>query len=231
MQPIPTTPEILGQLATPLGRSPLFRGLDASVLQGAASQAALVQAAAGEFLTKEGEAPDAFFLLLEGHAVTLNRRRSPSTPMTRASRARKEHVLTLEDPVEFVHPNRLALVNQREIGSNTESFARALRAALREDPDIVLATLHASTAASTIDRIVGMFPAEEQAQIRSTLADVLRGVICQDLCRKIGGGRVAALEIMVVNPAVSNLIREGKTVQIPSIMQAGKADLAKRVDQ
>ena len=163
------------------------------------------------------------------------------------NKTRMEHILTLEDPIEFVHPSQLALVNQREIGSHTQSFDRALRAALREDPDVVLvgemrdletvslaletantghlvlATLHTSTAVLTVDRILSFFPAEQQNQIRSTLADVLRGVICQNLCRRIGGGRVAALEILVVNPAVSNLIREGKTIQIPNIMQTGKA--------
>ena len=160
---------------------------------------------------------------------------------------RRDHIITLEDPIEFVHPSQMALVNQREVGVHTQSFGRALRAALREDPDIVLvgemrdletismaletantghlvlATLHTSTAVTTVDRIVNLFPAEQQNQIRSTLADVLRGVICQNLCRRIGGGRVAALEILVVNPAVSALIREGKTVQIPNIMQTGKA--------
>lgn len=163
------------------------------------------------------------------------------------NKSRRDHIITLEDPIEFVHPSQLALVNQREVGAHTQSFSRALRAALREDPDIVLVgemrdletismaletantghlvlgTLHTSTAVMTVDRIVNLFPAEQQNQIRSTLADVLRGVICQNLCRRIGGGRVAALEILVVNPAVSNLIREGKTIQIPNIMQTGKA--------
>ncbi len=163
------------------------------------------------------------------------------------NKSRRDHIITLEDPIEFVHPSQLALVNQREVGAHTQTFARALRAALREDPDIVLvgemrdletismaletantghlvlATLHTSTAVMTVDRIVNMFPAEQQEQIRSTLADVLRGVICQNLCRRIGGGRIAALEILVVNPAVSALIREGKTIQIPNMMQTGKA--------
>jgi twitching motility protein PilT len=163
------------------------------------------------------------------------------------NKTRRDHIITLEDPIEFVHPSQHALVNQREVGAHTQSFSRALRAALREDPDIVLVgemrdletismaletantghlvlgTLHTSTAVTTVDRIVNLFPAEQQNQIRSTLADVLRGVICQNLCRRIGGGRVAALEILVVNPAVSALIREGKTVQIPNIMQTGKA--------
>ena len=163
------------------------------------------------------------------------------------NKTRKEHILTLEDPIEFVHPSQMALVNQREVGSHTQSFSRALKAALREDPDIVLvgemrdletvslalevantghlvlATLHTSTAATTIDRIVNLYPSEQQNQIRSTLADILRGVVCQNLCRRIGGGRVAALEILVVNHAISGLIREGKTIQIPNMMQTGKA--------
>jgi twitching motility protein PilT len=160
---------------------------------------------------------------------------------------RDDHILTLEDPVEFVHPSKRCHVNQREVGSHTVSFGKALRAALREDPDIVLvgemrdletvslaietantghlvlATLHTSTAPLTIARVVSMFPPEEQEQMRATLSDVLRGVICQNLCRRIGGGRVAALEVMVVNAAIANLIRENKTNQIPSAMQTGKA--------
>jgi twitching motility protein PilT len=163
------------------------------------------------------------------------------------NKSRKEHIITLEDPIEFVHPSKQALINQREVGSHTQTFARALRASLREDPDIVLvgemrdletvslaletantghlvlATLHTATAALTVDRVVSLFPSEQQNQTRSTLADVLRGVVCQNLCRRIGGGRVAALEIMVVNPAISSLIREGKTVQIQNMMQTAKA--------
>ncbi len=163
------------------------------------------------------------------------------------NRERKEHVVTLEDPVEFVHRSQLSLVNQREVGSHTSSFAAAIRAAMREDPDIilvgemrdhetvslaleaantghlVLATLHTATAISTIERIVGLFPPGEQNRIQVTLADVIRGVVTQNLLQRIGGGRVAALEILVASPAVSNLIREGKTHQIPSSMQTGKA--------
>jgi twitching motility protein PilT len=162
------------------------------------------------------------------------------------NRARRAHVITLEDPIEFVHASRAALVNQREIGPHTTSFARALRAALREDPDIVLVgemrdletvalaleiantghlvfgTLHTATAVSTVDRIINLFQAEQQPQVRATLADVLRGVIAQTLCRKIGGGRVAALEILVSNLAVANLIREGKNHQIASVMSTGR---------
>ena len=163
------------------------------------------------------------------------------------NRERQEHVITLEDPVEFVHQSQLSLVNQREVGSHTLSFSAAIRAALREDPDIilvgemrdletvslaleaantghlVLGTLHTATAISTIERIVGLFPPEEQSRIQVTLADVMRAVIAQNLLKRIGGGRVAALEILVSSPAVSNLIREGKMHQIASSMQTGKA--------
>ena len=160
---------------------------------------------------------------------------------------RKAHIITLEDPIEFVHQSDQCLVNQREIGSHISGYARGLKSALREDPDVVIvgemrdlettflalgtantghlvfATLHTNTAVSTVDRIVDQFPANKQAQIRSVLSDVLRGVITQTLAKKKDGGRTAALEILVVNPAVSNLVREGKTVQIPSIMQTNRA--------
>lgn len=161
--------------------------------------------------------------------------------------SRKEHIITLEDPVEFVHASKKSFVNQREVGLHTQTFGRALRAALREDPDVVLvgemrdletvslaletantghlvlATLHTATAISTIDRIVGLFPSEEQNRIRATLADVLKGVVSQNLLKRKGGGRVAAVEILVVNAAVANLIRETKTHMITSAMQTGKA--------
>jgi twitching motility protein PilT len=159
---------------------------------------------------------------------------------------RSAHILTIEDPVEFVHPKKRCLINQREVGTHTGSFKRALRAALREDPDIVLVgemrdletvsialetaetghlvfgTLHTNTAPSTVDRIIDQFPTDRQSQVRTMLSESLRGVIAQTLCRKIGGGRVAAFEILLVNAAISNLIREAKTFQIPSIMQTGK---------
>jgi twitching motility protein PilT len=162
------------------------------------------------------------------------------------NRTRKAHVITIEDPVEFVHPNRQCLINQRQIGEHTDSFKRALRAALREDPDIVLlgemrdletvsiaietaetghlvfGTLHTSSAPSTIDRIIDQFPPEQQNQIRVMLSSSLKGVICQMLCKKIGGGRVAALEIMFGIPSIANLIREQKIFQIPSIIQTGR---------
>jgi twitching motility protein PilT len=163
------------------------------------------------------------------------------------NRQRQEHIITIEDPIEFVHENKGCLINQREVHAHTSSFKHALRAALREDPDIVLVgemrdletvaiaietsetghlvfgTLHTTTAASTVDRVIDQFPTDRQAQIRVMLSESLRGVISQTLCRKIGGGRVAALEVLIVTPAVSNLIREAKTFQISSMMQVGKA--------
>jgi twitching motility protein PilT len=163
------------------------------------------------------------------------------------NRNRQDHIITIEDPIEFVHPNQKCLINQREVHTHTESFKAALRAALREDPDIVLVgelrdletvaiaietaetghlvfgTLHTTTAASTVDRIVDQFPSDRQEQIRIMLSESLRGVIAQNLCRKVGGGRVAALEVLIATQAVRNLIREGKTFQINSIMQVGKA--------
>ena len=162
------------------------------------------------------------------------------------NRTRHDHVVTIEDPIEFVHPNKSCLINQRQVGPHTESFKRALRAALREDPDVVMVgemrdletmaialetaetghlvfgTLHTSTAYSTVDRLIDSFPSDRQAQIRVMLSESLKGVISQTLCKKIGGGRIAAYEVLLVNSAVSNLIREGKTFQIPSIMQTAK---------
>jgi twitching motility protein PilT len=159
---------------------------------------------------------------------------------------RTDHILTIEDPIEFVHPSKKCVITQRQVGLHSRSFKSALRAALREDPDIVLVgemrdletisialetaetghlvfgTLHTTTAASTVDRIIDQFPADRQPQIRVMLAESLKGVIAQVLCRKIGGGRVAAQEILLSIPAVSNLIREGKTFQIPSIMQTNR---------
>lgn len=164
------------------------------------------------------------------------------------NRNRKDHIITIEDPIEFVHQKKNCLINQREVHVHTKSFANALRAALREDPDIVLVgemrdletisiaietaetghlvfgTLHTTTAASTVDRIIDQFPADRQAQIRTMLASSLKGVIAQTLCKKAGGkGRLAAMEILFVNSAVSNLIREGKIFQIPSVIQTAKA--------
>jgi len=159
---------------------------------------------------------------------------------------RTDHIITIEDPIEFVHENKKCLVNQREVHSHTDSFKDALRAALREDPDIVLVgelrdletiaiavetaetghlvfgTLHTTTAPSTIDRIIDQFPADRQSQIRQMLSTSLRGVIAQTLCPRIGGGRVAAYEILYATAAVANLIREAKTYQIYSVIQTNR---------
>ena len=162
------------------------------------------------------------------------------------NRTRTDHIITIEDPIEFVHQSKKCLVTQRQVGLHTRSFKHALRAALREDPDIIMVgemrdletvsiaietaetghlvfgTLHTTTAASTVDRIIDQFPADRQSQVRVMLSESLRGVISQTLCKRIGGGRVAAREILLSIPAVSNLIREGKTFQIPSIMQTNR---------
>ena len=162
------------------------------------------------------------------------------------NKTRTDHIVTIEDPIEFVHENRRCLVNQREVGAHTTGFKNALRAALREDPDIVMVgemrdletiaiaietaetghlvfgTLHTTTAVSTIDRIIDQFPPDQQEQIRVMLADALRGIIAQVLCKKIGGGRVAALEVLLANTPVAALIRESKNFQIPSVMQTSR---------
>ena len=164
----------------------------------------------------------------------------------RINRTRFDHIITIEDPIEFVHQDKKCLINQREAHAHTASFSSALRAALREDPDIVLVgemrdletieiaietaetghlvfgTLHTNTAPSTIDRVIDSFPANRQNQIRSMLSVSLKGAICQTLCRRKGGGRVAALEVLIVNSAVAALIRDGKTFQIPSVMQVAR---------
>jgi twitching motility protein PilT len=170
--------------------------------------------------------------------------------------SRADHILTIEDPIEFVHANKKSLVNQREVLTNTKSFAAALRAALREDPDVILVgemrdretidlgitaaetghlvfgTLHTNSAPKTVDRIIDVFPADEQEQIRSQLAESLKGVVAQVLLRaKDGKSRFAAWEIMVGTSAVANLIREGKIHQIPSIIQTGKKDGMQLLDQ
>lgn len=164
-----------------------------------------------------------------------------------ANRERKDHIITVEDPVEFVHKSQNCIVNHREVGKHTQSFSSALKGALREDPDIILVgelrdletvslaieaastghlvfgTLHTSSAAKTVDRMIEIFPANEQAQIRSTLSDGLRAVVAQVLFKRIDTkGRCAAMEILIATPAVRNLIREGKTYQIASMIQTGK---------
>jgi twitching motility protein PilT len=164
-----------------------------------------------------------------------------------ANKTRKDHIITVEDPIEFVHQSQSCLVNHREVGLHTRSFAAALRGALREDPDIILVgemrdletielaltaaatghlvfgTLHTPSAAKTIDRVIDVFPAGQQNQIRNTLSESLKGVVAQNLFKRSDvKGRVAALEILVVTPAIANLIREAKTFQIPGMLQVGK---------
>jgi twitching motility protein PilT len=160
---------------------------------------------------------------------------------------RDDHIISIEDPIEFVHENKRCLINQREVHEHTRSFKDALRAALREDPDVVLVgemrdletiaiavetaetghlvfgTLHTSTAPSTVDRVIDQFPPDQQEQIRQMLSESLKGVIAQTLCRKKGGGRVAAYEVLIGTSAVANLIRERKTFQLFSLMQTGRA--------
>ena len=164
-----------------------------------------------------------------------------------ANRERKDHIITVEDPIEFVHQSQGCVVNHREVGTHTKSFSAALRGALREDPDIIMvgemrdletislaieaastghlvfATLHTTSAYQTVDRVIEVFPADQQDQIRSTLADGVRAVISQTLLKRIDRkGRCVALEILIATPAVRNLIREAKTYQIPSMIQTGK---------
>lgn len=164
------------------------------------------------------------------------------------------HILTIEDPIEFVHQSKKCLINQREVGPHTLGFSAALRAALREDPDIILvgemrdletiqlaltaaetghlvfATLHTSSAPKTIDRIIDVFPPAQQGQVRAMLAESIQAIITQTLCKKVGGGRVAALEILTGTTAVRNLIRENKIHQIPSIMQTSQGMGMKTMD-
>jgi len=173
-----------------------------------------------------------------------------------ANRTRAEHIMSVEDPIEFLHHHKKAIVNQREVGADTHSFAAALKHVLRQDPDIILigelrdqetistaltaaetghlvfATLHTQDAAQTIDRIIDVFPAHQQAQVRTQLAGSLQAVVCQTLCKRADGpGRVVATEVMVATPGVRNLIREGKTHQIQSQMQAGRDHGMHSMDQ
>jgi len=167
--------------------------------------------------------------------------------MDYANKNRKDHMITVEDPIEFVHESKSCLVNHREVGIHTKSFASALRGALREDPDIILVgemrdletielalvaastghlvfgTLHTPSAAKTVDRIIDVFPAEQQNKVRTTLSEALKGVIAQNLFKRVDKkGRVAGMEILVFNTAIANLVREGKTHQIPGMIQVGK---------
>ena len=173
-----------------------------------------------------------------------------------ANRTRREHIMTVEDPIEFLHTHQSSLINQREVGGDTHSFANALKHVLRQDPDIILvgemrdletisvaltaaetghlvfATLHTQDAAQTIDRIIDVFPAHQQQQVRVQLAGSIQGIVCQTLCKaKEGGGRIVATEALVATPAIRNLIREGKTHQIYSAMQAGAKHGMHTLDQ
>jgi twitching motility protein PilT len=173
-----------------------------------------------------------------------------------ANRTRHDHIMTVEDPIEFLHRHKSCLVNQREVGEDTHSFANALKHVLRQDPDIILvgemrdletigvaltaaetghlvfATLHTQDAAQTIDRVIDVFPSEQQQQVRVQLAGAIQGVVCQTLCKTADGkGRVVATEVMVATPAIRNLIREGKTHQIYSAMQAGAKHGMHTLDQ
>ena len=161
---------------------------------------------------------------------------------------RSDHIVTVEDPIEFIHPNKRSLVNQREVGADTQSFGNALKHVLRQDPDVILigefrdletisvaltaaetghlvfATLHTQDAAQTIDRVIDVFPPHQQGQVRTQLAATLQGVVCQTLVKRASGsGRAVATEVLVTTPAIANLIREGKTYQIRSALQAGRA--------
>ena len=173
-----------------------------------------------------------------------------------ANRTRNEHIMTVEDPIEFLHQHKGCLVNQREVGEDTYSFSNALKHVLRQDPDIILvgemrdletiqvaltaaetghlvyATLHTQDAAQTIDRVIDVFPPSQQQQIRQQLAGTLQGIVCQTLCKTADGrGRVAATEVLVATPAIRNLIREGKTHQIYSALQAGAQHGMHTLDQ
>lgn len=168
---------------------------------------------------------------------------------------KNHHILTIEDPIEFVHQNKLSLINQREVHRDTHSFSNALRSALREDPDVILVgelrdletirlamtaaetghlvfgTLHTTSAPKTIDRIIDVFPGDEKSMVRSMLSESLRAVISQTLLKKNGGGRVAAHEIMLGIPAIRNLIREDKIAQMYSVIQTGAAHGMQTMDQ
>ncbi len=173
-----------------------------------------------------------------------------------ANRTREDHIMTVEDPIEFLHRHKKCIVNQREVGQDTHSFANALKHVLRQDPDIILvgemrdletisvaltaaetghlvfATLHTQDAAQTIDRVIDVFPSHQQAQVRTQLASAIQGVVCQTLAKKANGtGRVVATEVMIATPAIRNLVREGKTHQIYSAMQAGADQGMHTMDQ
>jgi twitching motility protein PilT len=172
------------------------------------------------------------------------------------NRTRADHIMTVEDPIEFLHSNQKSLINQREVGHDTHSFAAALKHVLRQDPDVILigelrdletisvaltaaetghlvfATLHTQSASQTVDRIIDVFPPHQQEQVRTQLASTLQGVVCQTLVKHASGtGRVVAAEVMITTPAIANLVREGQTHQLPTAMQAGRGQGMQTMDQ
>jgi twitching motility protein PilT len=229
-----------------LGMSAVFRLIPAEILS--AEQLGLSPAVLNFTQFKKG-------LVLVTGPTGSGKSTTLAAMIDHVNRTRKEHILTVEDPIEFVHVSQQSLVNQREVGRHTRSFASALKAALREDPDLILVgemrdletielaitaaetghlvfgTLHTSSAAKTVDRIINVFPTNQQEQVRTMLGESLKGVIAQQLLRTVDGKRCAALEILAVTPAVSNLIREGKTFQIPSVIQTGKSQGMMLMDQ
>jgi twitching motility protein PilT len=228
------------------GPGAVFRAVPSKVLT-------LEQLAAPEIFKKISDQPRGIVLVTgptgSGKSTTL------AAMVNYVNESRHEHILTVEDPIEFVHTSKNCLINQREVGRDTLGFNNALRASLREDPDVILvgemrdletirlaltaaetghlvfATLHTSSAAKTIDRIVDVFPAAEKDMVRSMLSESLRAVISQSLMKKIGGGRLAAHEIMIGTPAIRNLIRENKIAQMYSAIQTGQAMGMQTLDQ
>lgn len=228
------------------GASAVFRTIPSEVLT-------LAQLGAPEIFTKISEFPRGLVLVTgptgSGKSTTL------AAMVDYINETRREHILTIEDPIEFVHKNKQCLINQREVHRDTHSFDNALRSALREDPDIILVgemrdletirlaltaaetghlvfgTLHTTSAAKTIDRIVDVFPSAEKDMIRTMLSESLQAVISQTLIKKVGGGRVAAHEIMLGTPAIRNLIREAKVAQMYSAIQTGMSFGMQTLDQ
>jgi twitching motility protein PilT len=228
------------------GPAAVFRTIPSKILS-------LEQLNAPEIFKKISEQPRGIVLVTgptgSGKSTTL------AGMVNHINETKHEHILTIEDPIEFVHQSKNCLVNQREVGRDTLGFNEALRSALREDPDIILVgemrdletirlaltaaetghlvfgTLHTSSAAKTIDRIVDVFPAAEKDMVRAMLSESLRAVISQTLLKKIGGGRIAAHEIMIGNAAIRNLIREGKVAQMYSAIQTGVRDGMQTLDQ
>jgi len=228
------------------GPSAVFRTIPSEVLT-------LAQIGAPEIFTKISDFPRGLVLVTgptgSGKSTTL------AAMIDYINESRREHILTIEDPIEFVHKNKQCLINQREVHRDTHSFDNALRSALREDPDIILVgemrdletirlaltaaetghlvfgTLHTTSAAKTIDRIVDVFPSAEKDMVRTMLSESLQAVISQALIKKVGGGRVAAHEIMLGTPAIRNLIREAKVAQMYSAIQTGMSHGMQTLDQ